>query len=158
MQATDDTAGKALQDGLDDPTAILVAVDTSGQALKVVEAAARLSRGAPSATVHVLHVFRSNRLDQQRAGTAMSNAEVVEEAKDYLAYHVKAVEKRTRSKVLGHFVMGEPVAEILKMRETLKAEFLVVGTHDATGFERLLLGSIAETLMRKAACTVMVVR
>ena len=36
MQATDDDAGKELQDGLQDPTAILVAVDTSGQALKVV--------------------------------------------------------------------------------------------------------------------------
>jgi nucleotide-binding universal stress UspA family protein len=54
--------------------------------------------------------------------------------------------------------VGDPVAEILRMSQELEADFLVVGTHDATGFERLLLGSIAETLMRKAPCSVMVVR
>jgi universal stress protein A len=158
MQTTDDVPGNELQDGLDDPTAILVAVDTSAQALGVVAAAARLSRGAPSATVHVVHVFRASRLDQARGGVSMSNAELVEEAKEYLAFHVKAAKKRSRATVLGHFLMGDPVTEILRMSEELKADFLVIGTHDTSGFQRLLLGSIAETLVRKAACSVMVVR
>jgi nucleotide-binding universal stress UspA family protein len=35
---------------------------------------------------------------------------------------------------------------------------LVIGTHDHAGFERLILGSTAETLMRKAGCSVLVVR
>src|SRR6478609_2231507 len=109
MQSTDDEPVKELQDGLVDPTAILVAVDTSAQALNVVAAATRLSRGAPSATVHIVHVYKSGRLDQARAGATVSNADLVDEAKDYLAFHVKTAKKQTRAPILGHFLVGDPV-------------------------------------------------
>jgi nucleotide-binding universal stress UspA family protein len=54
--------------------------------------------------------------------------------------------------------VGDPTGEILRVRSEIKADMLVVGTHDHSGFERLLLGSIAETLMRKAGCSVFIVR
>ncbi len=47
--------------------------------------------------------------------------------------------------------------EILAQAETLPADLLVVGSHGSEGFERLLLGSITEKLLRKARCPVMVV-
>lgn len=47
--------------------------------------------------------------------------------------------------------------EILEQADTLKADLLVMGTHGRTGFDRLLLGSITEKVLRKAACPVMVV-
>jgi nucleotide-binding universal stress UspA family protein len=148
---------RELQDGPDEPKAILIAVDRSSQASGVIAAGARLSRGAPGATVHVVHVFKASGLG--RVGTPqISNADVIEDAKEHLAYHVSQAKKRTRAAVVGHFVVGDPTAELLRISAEVKPDFLVVGTDDHAGFERLLLGSIAETLVRKAACSVLVVR
>jgi len=48
-------------------------------------------------------------------------------------------------------------SEILHQIEALHASLLVIGSHGRTGFERLLLGSVTEKVIRKAACPVMVV-
>jgi nucleotide-binding universal stress UspA family protein len=47
--------------------------------------------------------------------------------------------------------------EILAQAAVLKADLLVIGSHGRSGFERLLLGSVTEKVMRKAPCPVMVV-
>lgn len=47
--------------------------------------------------------------------------------------------------------------EILAQTEALKADLLVIGSHGRSGFERLLLGSVTEKVMRMAPCPVMVV-
>jgi nucleotide-binding universal stress UspA family protein len=52
---------------------------------------------------------------------------------------------------------GSTAAEILAKAETLPADLLVVGTHGRSGFERLMLGSVTEKVLRKAACPVMTV-
>jgi nucleotide-binding universal stress UspA family protein len=48
-------------------------------------------------------------------------------------------------------------AEILAQADALTADLLVLGSHGRSGFERLLLGSVTEKVMRKAPCPVMVV-
>jgi len=50
---------------------------------------------------------------------------------------------------------GEPWREICKEAETLPADMLVIGTHGRGGFERFLLGSVAEKVLRRVACPVM---
>jgi nucleotide-binding universal stress UspA family protein len=52
---------------------------------------------------------------------------------------------------------GEPVREIVAKAEHMHADLLVMGTHGASGFERLLLGSVAEKVLRKAPCPVLTV-
>ena len=47
--------------------------------------------------------------------------------------------------------------EILNAAETVSADLLVLGTHGRSGFERLLLGSVAERVVRKAPCPTMIV-
>lgn len=141
-----------------DPRVVLIAVDASSGASKVISAGARLCRSLPHAVIHVAHVFRTNRFDRSRAGTSAPASEALEDAKEYLEFHVKSAKKQCRNEIRGHFLVGEPVSEILKLASEIKTDLLVVGTHDYAGFERLLLGSIAETLMRKAGCSVLVVR
>jgi nucleotide-binding universal stress UspA family protein len=53
---------------------------------------------------------------------------------------------------------GDPVGEILCVANELKCDLIVVGTHGRTGVSRLLMGSVAEQLMRKADCPVLVVK
>jgi nucleotide-binding universal stress UspA family protein len=52
---------------------------------------------------------------------------------------------------------GDPVARILDHAVDEAADLLVMGTHGRAGFERLLLGSVAEKVLRKAPCPVLTV-
>jgi nucleotide-binding universal stress UspA family protein len=47
--------------------------------------------------------------------------------------------------------------EVLAQAQSRETDLLVVGSHGRSGFEHLLLGSITEKLVRRAACPVMVV-
>jgi nucleotide-binding universal stress UspA family protein len=52
---------------------------------------------------------------------------------------------------------GTAAAEILDQASDMKADLLVIGTHGRSGFERFVLGSVAEKVLRKASCPVMTV-
>jgi nucleotide-binding universal stress UspA family protein len=52
---------------------------------------------------------------------------------------------------------GHPAREILALADRAQADMLVIGTHGRGGVEHLLLGSVAEKIMRKASCPVLVV-
>lgn len=52
---------------------------------------------------------------------------------------------------------GNVADEILVQAAAQAANMIVIGTHGRSGFERLLLGSVAEKILRKASCPVMVV-
>lgn len=55
-------------------------------------------------------------------------------------------------------VYGDPAAVILKMAQEIGADLIVMGTHGRTGLRRLLMGSVAEQVVRKAPCPVLTVR
>ena len=140
------------------PRVVLAAVDTSPAAERVVAMAARFVRAFPEASLHLLHVLRFSRMDRGHAGLPALGSHVVDEAKDYLDFHRRQALRQCRNAVIAHFAMGNPTSEILRCCAELEVDLLVIATHDHSGFERLLLGSIAETLMRKAPCTVTIVR
>ena len=52
---------------------------------------------------------------------------------------------------------GEPVHEILSHAHTLAADLIVLGTHGLSGFRHLVLGSVTEKVLRRAACPVLTV-
>ena len=52
---------------------------------------------------------------------------------------------------------GQAAAEIVDQAISMNADLLVIGTHGRSGFERLLLGSVAEKVLRKARCPVLTV-
>ncbi len=53
---------------------------------------------------------------------------------------------------------GQPVEEILKAIDNLDADLVVLGTHGRTGLQRLLMGSVAEQVLRKSSCPVLTVK
>ena len=54
-------------------------------------------------------------------------------------------------------VMGLAVDEILSYAKEQEIDLLVVGTHGHTGLSRLLIGSVAEKLVRISLCPVLTV-
>jgi nucleotide-binding universal stress UspA family protein len=60
-------------------------------------------------------------------------------------------------RVATRIVERDPVSAIVDTAETWPADLIVMGTHGRSGFERLLLGSVAERVLRKAPCPVLTV-
>jgi nucleotide-binding universal stress UspA family protein len=54
--------------------------------------------------------------------------------------------------------VGDPAAEILRVAQAVKADLIVLGTHGRTGLGRLLMGSVAEQVVRRAPCPVVTVK
>jgi nucleotide-binding universal stress UspA family protein len=53
---------------------------------------------------------------------------------------------------------GSPAEEIIQYASEARADLIVLGTHGRTGLERLLMGSVAEKVLRGAPCSVLVVK
>jgi nucleotide-binding universal stress UspA family protein len=52
---------------------------------------------------------------------------------------------------------GKPAADILERAASMPADLVVMGTHGRSGFERWMLGSVTEKVLRKATCPVLTV-
>jgi nucleotide-binding universal stress UspA family protein len=62
--------------------------------------------------------------------------------------------------IVTHHVLleGDPASEIVDYARDAGMDLIVMGTHGRTGLERLLMGSVAEKVMREALCSVLVVK
>jgi nucleotide-binding universal stress UspA family protein len=137
---------------------ILVPTDFSRPSLKAVDYAIDLARQHQAEVVFV-HVIEPMSYAVPRylpEPTALLE-EQRKEAQDALERLVERVAKgypRCRSEVhLG--VVYERIAELAR---TLKADLIVIATHGRTGLAHLLIGSVAERVVRMAPCPVLTVR
>jgi nucleotide-binding universal stress UspA family protein len=53
---------------------------------------------------------------------------------------------------------GGPAAEIMRFAKEREIDLIVIGTHGRGGVQHLLMGSVAESVVRGASCPVLVVR
>lgn len=53
---------------------------------------------------------------------------------------------------------GDPGSQIAHFAEKLNAGLVVISSHGRTGFQRLLIGSVAERVVRMSPCPVLVLR
>ena len=55
-------------------------------------------------------------------------------------------------------VHGVPFREIIEVAKAKQADLIIMGTHGRTGLEHLIIGSVAERVIRLAPCPVLVTR
>jgi nucleotide-binding universal stress UspA family protein len=55
-------------------------------------------------------------------------------------------------------VKGVPFNEIINAATEINVDLIVIGTHGRTGLSHVMLGSVAEKVVRKASCPVLTVR
>ena len=53
---------------------------------------------------------------------------------------------------------GHPVDAVIAAARRVEADTIIVGRHDKTAVDRLMLGSVSEKIIRNAHCTVIVVQ
>lgn len=135
---------------------ILLATDFGDSSALAMAAAFEIANGL-GATVHALHVFTLQDNMQAENFSQVDLAELQQQATskfEALASTCDGVGRLGR--VISHF--GDPAALVLLTAEELSADLIVLGSHGRQGISRLLLGSVAETVMRKARCPVLVAK
>jgi nucleotide-binding universal stress UspA family protein len=142
------------------PRRILAASDLSkGSDEALLQAHARaVATGAELAVCHALpHLQGVNTLFPQRnAESALHVANLEGEIREALAEQLAACLPGAKVEV---FVdRASAYAGIVQRAETWSADLVVVGSHGRTGLPRMLLGSVAEQVVRHAHCAVLVAR
>jgi nucleotide-binding universal stress UspA family protein len=147
---------------------ILCPCDFSSFSEKALAHAVELARWF-EATVHVLHAYGATVPSPPPAPLApvpggmpptllpSPDPEGHDAAGRELRRFVEPAQK-TGVNVVAALEWGEPVTTILERAREEKADLVVMGTHGRSGFERLVLGSVAEKVLRKAPCPVLTVR
>jgi nucleotide-binding universal stress UspA family protein len=138
---------------------IVVAVDSSSCANRALEFAISLAK-AEGSTLSFCSVA-----DPSAVHGALEPMVIVErtlEAIDHDADHAvsEATAKAKSAGVAadGTALKGDPAREILAFAERLSADAIVMGTHGRSGLPRLLMGSVAEGVLRSATIPVVTVR
>jgi nucleotide-binding universal stress UspA family protein len=139
----------------------LVAADFSPAAKRALPHAASLA--APGAPIELLHAWQ---LPAGSIGAALFGADRFPWSTIRDAVLTSAKQKMDRlvadNSELGHplhveLVQGTPMAVITHAAERGGHDLIAVGTHGHGGFRKLLLGSVAEGVIRHAPCSVLVV-
>lgn len=105
-------------------------------------------------TVHALSLLDALAF-RQRTGTSVEQAE--RHASAQLQQFILENQSGVPFPVKTAVVPGEPRVEILRELEEHPADLLILGTHGRGGMDRLVLGSVASTVARKAPCSVLVI-
>jgi universal stress protein A len=153
---------------------MLCPVDMSGFSLDALRLAVKMA-GASDATLDVLHViedpldelymsaltqidpalFETYKNEPKRRAkfrrTTEEHAEVL--LKQFCRDHVQRV-----NQVRYHVRSGDPLERILEVAEDCMSDLIVLATHGRTGVKRLLIGNVAEKVVRHAPCPVLTVK
>jgi universal stress protein A len=139
---------------------LIVGVDYSDFCIPALDQALQISAGSPE--THLVAVLAL----PQATPTHLKEAEeltraFVERAKDNLLRLVQ-----TRAKAVGvqlprvssEVCFGAAAECLLGRARELRADLLLIGTHSRRGLNHLLMGSVAEEVVRQAPCSVLVAR
>lgn len=141
---------------------ILVATDFSLDADAALAGALALAKTIP-ASVHLLHVvenplaagvWSSEIYTVQIAGLQVN---LVRDAEKELKRGVRAL-GTTGVKITTEVRTGRVAQEIVQCARDREIDLVVVGSHGRTGVARLMMGSVAEHVVRHAPCPVLVTR
>lgn len=117
------------------------------------------------ASLEVLHVWEAPQylgmevMVQVPGEVGQSLSQFVQaQARQDLDKMLEPLAQRSDLKVQGRLEAGEPYDVIIRVAEQMVCDLLVVGTHGRRGLSHLLMGSVAERVVRRAPCPVLTVR
>ncbi len=142
---------------------ILIAVADDEIAGRVIESGLTLAKtlGARAALVHVvdLAVAGTVTAGPMAAGASpLATQEIMEAQEHSGSAFIDRVARQTGGAVEAFLQRGSPPAEIVATAAEWGASLIVIGTHGRGGIGRLVLGSVAERVLREAPCPVLTIR
>lgn len=135
---------------------VVVPVDFAYHTDKLVDYAAYLA-GEFSALTYFIHVV------EFYPGNSMTPLSYVQDYEEKLLADVRVrmdkllEDNRERCKgCTGKVIVGDPVDSIIEYAESKDADLIIMGTHGVKGLEKILLGSVAERVLKAAHCPVLI--
>lgn len=147
------------------PYRIVAACDFSPLGERAVQEALRLCSAQVAAALHVITVGAQSaagvllpggevRIRSQEEAQEQSRARLERMFGEYTAQHPRL----PLEKIAVYVTTGNPSDCIVSLASAVDADLIVLGTHGRHGLERILLGSVAEEVVRRAPCGVFVIR
>ena len=134
---------------------IIVPVDLTDESAALVRYAAGLSARV-GGELTILHVYSHDAATAALRESGLFLDLYVARLRSELTFlraQAGIAGQRPRTEVLD----GDPVDVILTRAKEMKADLIVMGTHGRAGLPRLLMGSVAEGVLRRAPCPVVLV-
>jgi nucleotide-binding universal stress UspA family protein len=140
---------------------ILVPTDFSECSLAALELATQLAleSGARLLIVHAEEaplVFRGEEVYLELDGAGLSPLEALKERLEQRLSEVLPTDARVECE--HRVLLGEPSAAIVRLAGDEHVDLIVIATHGWRGLKRLLMGSVAEAVVRRAPCPVITVK
>ncbi len=139
---------------------ILVPIDGSENSLRALDLAVELA-GAVDASLDLCAVVDTARIARLTFGEPQLEAcaydALTQEAEADLKRAASRAREKSSTKLDTFVACGDPVTEIEVEADRCGASMIVMGTHGRTGLQHLVMGSVAEGVMRHAVVPVVVV-
>lgn len=140
---------------------VLVATDFSAPSETALNYARAMARSF-GAQLHVLHIFEPlwiTSADVVGGGVALATMiqGLEDTARKQLEEAVTEADRRELKAVAEMVTSESPAREIANYANEHKVDLLVIGTHGRSGISRMLIGSVAEKVVRLAPCPVLTV-
>lgn len=132
---------------------ILVPVDFSEHSFAAVDAACDIAGG--SSSVLVVHVVEDKLHEHDLLAQAIDHAKQRNQLEGVLRERFNDPAHR---QVQVEVAFGSPGRRIAELAEINHVDLVVMPSHGRTGINRLLLGSVAERVLRLAPCPVLILR
>lgn len=134
---------------------VLVALDGSALAEAALDKAVEMVRES-GATMVLLRAAEATTLPG--ADPTEAQVEVVREAEEYLAAVAERVRRQGVEKVETSVWYGKPAPAIVEAAQFGRADMIVMSSHGRSGLGRLILGSVAESVLRGTHTPVLLLR
>ena len=139
------------------PMKLLLTVDGIEGISYTMKTAVDLAKKTDS-ELHVIHVGMLSRWTHPDTLSEAQYAQLKEEAQARLDRSVQQIKDMEGTVTESYVRMGKVDGEIIKLSEEISADIIVIGNREQNTASRILLGNDAESIVRHAPCTVMVVR
>jgi nucleotide-binding universal stress UspA family protein len=137
---------------------ILVATDFSPHAANALRLATELAKTC-DASIQLIHVYDVIPYTLPE-GMPVYDTVQLAQVREGLGQQLRKLESQLKStgvRVESALREGQASAEIARVAQEGGFDLIVMGTHGRSGVAHMLLGSVAERVMRKAPCAVLVV-
>jgi nucleotide-binding universal stress UspA family protein len=143
---------------------ILAPIDFSEISMEAMRGAMELAKDV-GAEVHLVHIVAPHHVfiplplatNAEQSRELAREAAMLEQAEEELK-RIKKDEFGDSKKVVTFAEVGHPAQKLVEYAKRNEIDLIMLATHGRTGAEHLVIGSVAEKLVRYAPCSVLVYR
>ena len=156
------TRGGAPREGGLLTAGILVGLDGSIESAAAADAAAEIAH-ATGSRMHVTYACSVEPTPPYPHIYAMERwqseiEQAKKEARTFIEEQAGRIGTETEMEVEPHLTFGEPAGDMIRLAEEVGARLIVTGSRGLGGIRRSLMGSVSDSVVRHAHCSVLVVR